>query len=210
MTAKAKVPARERRKYDSPVRRQRATETRERIIVSGAELLHGVPVWNWRALTVRGVAQRAGITERTVYRYFASERELRDAVIARLEHEAGVMLEGLALEDIAPHTARLLTYVSSFPLESRAPDDPTLVAAHGRQRDALVAAVTAKTADWPETDRAVTAAMLDVLWSVASYERLVVDWGLDPEDAIAGATWVIGLVEEAIRTGRRPHGLENR
>ncbi len=52
--------------------------------------------------------------------------------------------------------------------------------------------------------------MLDVLWSVTSYERLVVDWDLDPEEAIAGATWVIGLVEEAIRTGRRPQGMENR
>ncbi len=46
--------------------------------------------------------------------------------------------------------------------------------------------------------------MLDVLWSVASYERLVVDWDLDPKDAITGATWVIGLVEDAIRDGRSP------
>jgi AcrR family transcriptional regulator len=200
----------ERRKYDSPLRRERAAETRARIIAAGAELLHGVPVWNWRALTIRGVAQRAGVNERTVYRYFASERDLRDAVIARLENEAGVMLEGLALEDIAAHTARLLGYVSSFPLESRGPDDPTLVAAHRRQRDALIAAVTAKTAAWPASERAVAAAMLDVLWSVASYERLVADWDLDPADAITGATWVIGLVEDAIRDGRRPHGLETR
>jgi hypothetical protein len=41
--------------------------------------------------------------------------------------------------------------------------------------------------------------MLDVLWSVGSYERLVADWGLAPDDAIAGVTWVIGLVERAIR-----------
>ena len=32
---------------------QRAAETRERIVTAGAELLHGFPVWNWRALTVR-------------------------------------------------------------------------------------------------------------------------------------------------------------
>ena len=42
------------------------------------------------------------------------------------------------------------------------------------------------------------------LWSVASYERLVVDWDLDPEAAIRGVTWVIGLVEDAIRRDRRP------
>jgi hypothetical protein len=46
--------------------------------------------------------------------------------------------------------------------------------------------------------------MLDVLWNVASYERLVADWGLDPKDAVAGVTWAIGLVENAIRSGNRP------
>jgi hypothetical protein len=43
-----------------------------------------------------------------------------------------------------------------------------------------------------------------VLWSVVSYERLVADWRFPPKDAIRGVTWVIGLVEEAIRKGRRP------
>jgi AcrR family transcriptional regulator len=196
-----------RRKYDSPVRRQRAAETRERIISAGADLLHGFPVWNWRALTVGAVAERAGVNERTVYRYFTGERELRDAVMARLETEADVVLEGLALEDIKDHTARILEYVSSFPLQSRAPDDPTLLTAHRRQRDSLIAAVSARTDDWTDADRAIAAAMLDVLWSVASYERLVVDWELDPKEAIKGATWVIGLVEDAIR--QRPRGLDN-
>jgi hypothetical protein len=46
--------------------------------------------------------------------------------------------------------------------------------------------------------------MLDVLWNVASYERLVADWDLDPKDAVAGVTWAIGLVEDAIREGRAP------
>jgi AcrR family transcriptional regulator len=60
--------ARTRRTYDSPVRRQRAAATRERILTSGAELLHGFPTWNWSELTVRAVAERAAVTERTVYR----------------------------------------------------------------------------------------------------------------------------------------------
>jgi hypothetical protein len=46
--------------------------------------------------------------------------------------------------------------------------------------------------------------MLDVLWSVGSYERLVADWGLDPQEAINAVTWVIGLVERAIRADDRP------
>jgi AcrR family transcriptional regulator len=209
VTAGGEVRA--RRKYDSPVRRQRAADTRERIISAGVDLLHGFPIWNWRALTVAAVAERAGVNERTVYRYFTGERELRDAVLARQETDADVALEGLALEDIQDHTARILEYVSSFPLQSRAPDDPTLMAAHGRQRAALIAAVSARTATWPDVDRKIAAAMLDVLWSVMSYERLVADWDLDPKEATRGVTWAIGLIEDAIRGDRRPSTkMENR
>lgn len=197
-------PTRKRRRYDSPLRRQRAAETRERIIAAGAELLRGFAVWNWSALTVRGVARRAGVNERTVYRHFANEQELREAVLARLQEQARVDLAGLALGDLREVTARIFEYVSRFPLEPRTPRDPTLTAAGRRQREALLAAVAPATKEWAEGDRALAAAMLDVLWSITSYERLVADWKLDPGEAIRGVTWVMGLVEEAIRRGRRP------
>jgi AcrR family transcriptional regulator len=194
-----------RRRYDSPVRRQRAAETRERIVAAGAELLHGFPVWNWNALTVRAVAERAGVNERTVYRYFPSERELRDAVMARLEEEAGVDLEGLSLDRLQDITARILEYVSSFPFEPRTVrDDATVAAANERQREALLAAVAPLTENWPFVDRAIAAAMLDVLWSVVTYEHLIERWELEPKEAISGITWVMGLIEDALRSGRRP------
>jgi AcrR family transcriptional regulator len=196
--------ARTRRAYDSPVRRQRAAETRERILTSGAELLHGFPTWNWSELTVRAVAERAGVTERTVYRYFATERALRDAVLERLEEESGVDVAGLALDDVAAVTARMLEYVSSFPVAPRAPRDDTVAAANVRQRAALLAALEPHAAPWSGRERAIAAAVLDVLWSVVSYERMVVDWELAPEDAILGLTWTIRLVEAAVRTGVSP------
>ena len=197
-------PVRARRRYDTTLRRQQAAGTRERIVVAGSELLHGSPVRDWRALTVRAVAERAGVNERTVYRHFVNERALRDAVMHRLEEEAGIELAGLRLEDVADAAARIFAHVSSFPRKPRPPLDPTLTEASQRQRKALVGAVAARTARWPEADRVVAAAMLDVLWSVASYERLVVEWQLDRDQAIRGITWVIGLVEEAVRKGRRP------
>jgi AcrR family transcriptional regulator len=197
-------PAPPRRRYDSPLRRQRAAETRERIIGAGADLLHELPIWDWGALTVRAVAARSEVNERTVYRYFPSERALRDAVLVRLEEESGVELDGMRLEDVADVTARMFEYVSSFPLAPRTPPDPTVLAANERQREALLSAVAAAAGTSSPPDRTIAAAMLDVLWSVVSYERLVAEWGLDPEDAIRGLTWVIGLVEDAIRAGRAP------
>jgi len=197
-------PTRPRRQYDSPLRRQRAAETRERIVTAGSELLHEVPTWNWQALTVGAVAERAGVNHRTVYRHFSSERELRDAVLARLEEEAGVDLEGMELETLEEVVTRICEFVSSFPLEPRSPRDPTVAAANERQRNALLAAVAPSTKEWTQIDRTIAAAMLDVLWSVMSYERLVADWELDPKEAIRGITWVIGLVQQAIRKGSPP------
>ena len=185
------------------MRRQRAAETRERIIAAGAELLHGFPVWNWRALTVRGVAERAGVNERTVYRHFANERELRDAVMARLEEEAGVELEGLALDDIQRRTPRGSSSTCRRSRSSRARrDDPTLA------RPRTGASATRSLAAVTPSDRGLVRrrprrsppAMLDVLWSVASYERLVVDWDLDPKDAITRRH-----LGHRSRRGRHPH-----
>ena len=204
MTAAASEPPAARRPYDSPVRRQRAAETRERILDAGADLLHGVPTWDWRALTVRAVAKRAGVNARTVYRYFANERELRDAVMGRFEEEAGIRLDGLRLDEVTATAEQLLTFVSSFPIAARTPRDPTIAAANRRQRDALLGAVAAATDDWSAREQAAAAAMLDVLWSVVSYERLVVDWGLEPKDAVHAVTWVMALVEDAVRGGSRP------
>jgi hypothetical protein len=47
-------------------------------------------------------------------------------------------------------------------------------------------------------ERRRVAAVLDVLWSVAAYERIVGEWHLDSAEAIAGLTWAIDLVVAAI------------
>ncbi len=193
-----------RRPYDSPVRRERAAATRDGIVAAGALLFHDLPLWNWQALTVRAVAERAGVSERTVYRYFPTERELRDAVMTRLTEEAEVNLDGLRIEGLQDLTARIFHYVAKFPMQRREPQDETAAATGSRNRDALLDAIKPVTGGWSATSRATAAGMLDVLWSMVSYERLVMDWGLDTEDAIAGITWVMGLIEDAIKRGQRP------
>jgi len=198
------APLRSTRQYDSPLRRQQAADTRERIVAAGCELLRTSSIRDWRAVTVRGVAQHAGVNERTVYRYFANERGLRDAVMHRLEQEADIDLAGMRLEDVADVAARIFTHVSAYPLESKAPLDPTLSEAGVRQRTALHDALAEWTASWPSGDGAAAAAIFDVLWSVAAYERLVAEWQMDREQAIGALTWAIGLVADAVRSGRRP------
>jgi AcrR family transcriptional regulator len=193
-----------RRAYDSTLRREKAAETRRRIVLAGSELLHASHVRDWRVLTVRAVARRAGVNERTVYRHFANERGLRDAVMAQVEAEAGIELEGMALEDVAGVATRIFEHVSSFPLGPGPVLDPTLSEANRRQHQALLDAVAGHTGSWSAAERTMAAGMLDVLWSVGAYERLVRDWQLDPHQAIDAIRWVIAMVESAVRSGCTP------
>ena len=197
-------PAPSRRRYDNTLRRERVAQTRTSIVVAGAELLQGSSIRDWDALTIRAVAERAGVNERTVYRHFANERTLRNAIMQHLEASAGVDLSTVHLDDVADIAASVLRFVSSYPMEPRPPLDPTLAATNQRQHDALLAAVGDEAPSWSESERVLAAAMFDALWKVETYERLVVEWALEPEQAISGITWVIELVEEAVREGRRP------
>src|SRR5580692_3483841 len=142
------APVPTRRTYDSTLRRQRAAETRERIIAAGSDLLHGSSVRDWHGLTIRAVAERAGVNERTVYRHFANEQGLHDAVMHQFEDEAGIDLRGMQLEDVADVTTRIFANVSSYPPDARRPLDPTLLDAKQRQHEALLAAVTARAGGW--------------------------------------------------------------
>jgi len=199
-----------RRRYDSPLRRQQTAATRERIVAAGAALLHDVSLWNWRALTVRAVAAEAGVNERTVYRHFANEHALRDAVLERLRSEAGVRVEALTFDDLQDVTARIYEYVASFPFERRPERDQTAAAALAGQQRALLAAVTPLTETWSDAERTGAAAILDVLWSMASYTRLVSNWELDADQSIDALTWAIGVIQDAVRRGQGPRARSAR
>lgn len=197
-----------RRRYDSPVRRRRAAETRERIIAAGSALAHETASWNWRDLTVRAVAERAGVGERTVYRHFATERHLRNAVMERLNDEAGVDYEAVDLATIGEVTTKILRSLEHFAAGPtvREPDDPTFRAVDDRRRAALLRAVEAATPTWTSEQQTSAAGALDVLWNLPSYERLVDGWGLDGERATSTVLWLIDLVTEAIRDDQAPPG----
>jgi AcrR family transcriptional regulator len=181
------------RRYDSTVRQRQAAETRDRIVDAGCELLRDASVRDWQGLTLKAVAAKAGVAERTVYRHFTNERGLRDAVLRRIEDEAGIDLAGVELDDLPKVATRILQHVSGYPIAERPVLDPTLGDAARRQRAALLGAVG---------DRPDVAAVLDVLWSVASYERVVADWGLEPEQAVGALAGAMQAIVDAVGSER--------
>jgi AcrR family transcriptional regulator len=188
-----------RRRYDSPVRRRQAAETRERIVAAGSELVHEFDSWHWDALTFRAVAERAGVGERTVYRHFPTEHHLHDAVMARLEEEAGVSYEGLDLGALPEIAARVFSSRRSFAARViEDTTDPLFVEVDRRRRDALLHAVTVATPTWSDSERTTIAALLDVVWSMPAYERLVGAWELDGDAATDAITWLMSRLTATI------------
>src|SRR5689334_21659977 len=76
MAARPTPPA--RRRYRSPLREQRAAETRQALISAARQLFLAK---GWAATGMRDIAVEAGVATETLYAYFASKRVLLQAVI---------------------------------------------------------------------------------------------------------------------------------
>ncbi|MBL7487748.1 TetR/AcrR family transcriptional regulator [Frankia sp. AgB1.9] len=205
-SAEGDRPVESRRAYESPLRRQQAAMTQERIVATAVEMVRAFPTWDWDGLTIRELARRAEVNESTIYRYFGNERRLRDTVMRRLLEEAGVDLDGLRLEDFGDVVGRMFDYLSAFPTATPTHEDPTFVGIDERRRGALVAAVSTAAATWTADESELAAAMLDMFWHVPTHERLMGTWNLDRERATRAARWAITLIETAIRDGNGPGG----
>jgi hypothetical protein len=81
---------------------------------------------------------------------------------------------------------------------------PLLTAADGKRRNALHEAVRAAAPHWTEAQQVNVAAALDVLWALPSYERLVVEWQLDPQRATQIVQWLIATVVDAVKNDTPP------
>lgn len=195
-----------RRAYHSPVRRQRVEETRERIVAAGSELAHALPVWDWSQLTLRSVAERAGVGLRTIYRYFPAEQQLHDAIMHRLEEQAGVAYEGITLEDVPMVASKVFAALTSFSFpDTRTQSEESMVdAADDRRRRALLGAVEEAAPQWEQAAKVAAASAIDVLWGIESYSRLVTRWNLDDQRAAEILDWVMRLVMQAVSADQQP------
>lgn len=193
-----------RRRYNSPLRARQAAETRQKLIRAGVELVHGFPDWDWNNLTFKAVGKQAGISERTAYRHFATERQLRDAVMEQLVSDSGIDLKELELGNFGDITQRIFSYMSSFSVNAGLIEDPTLASIDQQRRTALLEAVARSTPSWSQQDQEEIAAALDVLWNLPPFERLIAAWDFEPERASNTIRWMIGLIEDAIKNENRP------
>lgn len=72
--------------YRSPLRQERAADTRRRITAAALDLFseHGFP-----GATVAAIATAAGVSPQTVYAVFGSKSAILQALLAQMDHDAG-------------------------------------------------------------------------------------------------------------------------
>jgi AcrR family transcriptional regulator len=90
-------------RYESVLRAEQAEQTRERIVDGVVdELVNGSG-----ELTMAGVAERARVSVRTVYRHFPTRQALADAVVDRYDHRFGAAFSA-PLDDLPRATAAMV------------------------------------------------------------------------------------------------------
>lgn len=190
------------RPYNNTLRREQADATRERILAATAQLLdEGVA-----EPTNKAVAERAGVTQVTLYRHFPSRQLLLQGVWSHLNAKAGVA--GGMPADIDDLRARIRPLFDSF---DAAPGEITarLTTPQGRlarasldeeRRLAFTTLVESAAPDLPPGEQLKAAAMLQLLYSAYSWLSLREQWNLTGEPAADAVGWAVDALLKDLQT----------
>jgi AcrR family transcriptional regulator len=189
------------RQYRSPLRDGQQQQTRDRILEAAVAQIAEDGL---AELTVPLVAERAGVSLRTVYRHFPTKDDLIDSVgefrdadlrppesIAELLENTPALFEGFEARDDLVRAADVSA--AGRQIHDRA---------RRRRAKALAKIFEEVTADLSPAEARRLVAAVQVLWSTRAWLTLHDNWGMDGREAGRAAQWAIRtLIEEARRMG---------
>jgi len=185
----------EARTYNSRLRQEQTEATRERIVAAMADIL--AEDGRIEAATNRAVAQRAGVTEVTVYRHFPSRELLLRGLWEHLNKRNGANIgmpesEAEILEKVGP----LFATFDAAPAHITA----AITTEHGREmrgsldelrRAAFLDALAEATDGLSPGDKAKAAGVIQLLYSAYAWLSLREQWNVRGQDAADAAGWAI-------------------
>jgi len=180
------------RSYNSALRRDQAEATRERILAAMAALMEE---GGGQEPTNRAVAERAQVTEVTVYRHFPSRELLLKGLWEHLNRQDGVRV-GMP-ENAADLMAKIAPLLASFDA-SPARIVARVTTAQGRaarssldpeRREAFLGVVAEVAPSLAEGEQAKAAAVLQLLYSAYGWLSLREQWSLSGQPAADALGW---------------------
>jgi AcrR family transcriptional regulator len=171
------------------------------------------------AVSLQAVADRAGVSKRTLYNYFDSREALLVAIgdwSDELTLEMGGYLTpaGLdALPDMVPVVWRTWAaqgsiYEASLRIDARA-NESGITEGRRRRRAALAKAVEDVRADLTPTQCDLLASLLHAMASPAVYRRLHIEDELDLDDAASLIAWAMRSLRNSLEQGSDPFTKED-
>lgn len=199
------VPVPTRRSYHSPLRREQAAATRERILAAAERHLATDP----EELSFPQIAKLAGVSLPTVHRQFPDRRALYEGLSERSEREHPFVVPESAEQLIALTPQFVARWSSVSPLQaalsrSRAAQAVRREFGHGEKRAYLTRLFARTLAPLPAGDRRAMEDALMFLTAATSVQVLTGALGLEPERASAALQWLLrAAVGHAERAGRK-------
>ena len=182
-----------KRTYRSELRAEQVEATRLRIIEAGVA---GFAPWA-AELPFDKVAERARVSERTVYRHFPTQRDLLQAVTAHIIACSGWDPDELNAENLGQRTARAFTYFGTLiesgehQPEAQSPDTKALRSRRLETIERIVAPYT-EGMD-PELARGICAVFAELV-RVQVFRGMYEQWGLSGAEAGRAVEWAINAL----------------
>ncbi|WP_338441361.1 helix-turn-helix domain-containing protein [Synechococcus elongatus IITB4] len=180
---------------------ERHTDATQKLILSSAiELLEKLSV---NQLTVRAVAKHAHISERTIFRYYASREEFLDAVAIALQDYLHIPAPPNSIEDLSGY-ARLL--YQGFEEKAEFVKSSLHTELFERMRhglgiergQAIQSIIQAYAPDRSDRDRKIVAGQIRYYLSASTWHYYRFHYGFSLEETIAAADLAIRLALQEI------------
>lgn len=197
------------RTYQSPLRDEQARRTRDLILDALVELLA-----DRRAdeITTREIADRAGVSQPTVYRHFPDRTALLEGMTARIVGLLGAP-DGIpaadSIDDVGALFEALFVGSDDFAVEVRAEAllnaDPRRYSPETQRHSAeLLDLITAEFPDLDERRHAQVAGLLRCVGSSQSWLRMREEFGIPGVESGPLVRWAMDTLITAIRAGELP------
>lgn len=182
------------RSYRSRVRAERAEETRQRIIDAAVGLLEE---HDPSELTIARLAELAGVTPPTVYRYFPTTDDVLDALLPvtmkLLFGERAVITEPeVVFPNCEKHGRLTRTIVNSATWDRvRSKTQP-------QRNEGYLDELAARAPDLPRDEVRIYGGPAMAFASPYMWKLMRDVWGLDADEAVQAAKWARGVLLDAL------------
>lgn len=196
------------RSYNSPLRMAQAAQTRTLILDAMTEMLAQRGA---KDFSVRLLAGEAGVSERTVYRYFPDRGALLEGLSQHLADQLGTArreaeLSGIdELLDVIPVIFQAFDEMADVTRASLLlnPDPADLVESQRRRSELMIELARSGLPELDDGDAVRLGQAIRTITSAFNWLRMREEFGLDGEESGRLLAWALrAAVEEARRTGQ--------